>query len=77
MASKVGNALYRKERQKRKGKEQPMSLWDEISDIGEEFVEFLEKETGLSSAEVLLRALALQSLLFCKLRSHTCCMILA
>ena len=42
----------RKERQKRKGKEQPMSLWEEIADIGEEFVEFLEKETGLSSAEV-------------------------
>ncbi|CAL5219295.1 g1101 [Coccomyxa viridis] len=41
----------RKERQKRKGKEQPMSLWEEIADIGEEFVEFLEKETGLSSAE--------------------------
>ncbi len=30
-----------------------MSLWEEIADIGEEFVEFLEKETGLSSAEVL------------------------
>ncbi len=29
-----------------------MSLWEEIADIGEEFVEFLEKETGLSSAEV-------------------------
>ena len=31
-----------------------MSLWEEIADIGEEFVEFLEKETGLSSAEVFL-----------------------
>ena len=29
-----------------------MSLWEEVADIGEEFVEFLEKETGLSSAEV-------------------------
>ena len=77
MALKVGNALCRKERQKRKGKEQPMSLWDEIADIGEEFVEFLEKETGLSSAEVLLPALALQLLVFCKLRSYPCCMFLA
>ena len=29
-----------------------MSLWEELSDIGEEFVEFLEKEIGLGSAEV-------------------------
>ena len=24
-----------------------MSLWEELSDIGEEFVEFLEKEIGI------------------------------
>ncbi|CAK0744147.1 hypothetical protein CVIRNUC_001525 [Coccomyxa viridis] len=41
----------REERRKRKGKEQPMSLWEELSDIGEEFVEFLEKEIGLGPPE--------------------------
>lgn len=29
-----------------------MSLWEEIADIGEEFVEFLEKEIGLSAPKV-------------------------
>ena len=29
-----------------------MSLWEELSDIGEEFVEFLEKEIGLGPPEV-------------------------
>ena len=52
MFTEAPRKCRRKERQKRKGKEQPMSLWEEIADIGEEFVEFLEKETGLSSAEV-------------------------
>jgi hypothetical protein len=36
------------ERRKRRGKAaQPMSLWEELADIGEEFVEFLEKEIGI------------------------------
>ena len=29
-----------------------MSLWEEVADIGEEFVEFLEKEIGLGPSEV-------------------------
>mmetsp|Transcript_5198 Transcript_5198/g.14914 ORF Transcript_5198/g.14914 Transcript_5198/m.14914 type:complete len:312 (-) Transcript_5198:1045-1980(-) len=35
------------ERKKRRGKEEA-SLWEELADIGEEFVEFLEHELGLS-----------------------------
>lgn len=50
-------ALHRAERRKRKGKEQPMSLWEELSDIGEEFVEFLEKEIGLGPPEVCCSSL--------------------
>ena len=43
----------RVERRRSKGRpEQPMSLWEELSDIGEEFVEFLEKEIGLSAPRV-------------------------
>ncbi|CAL8460714.1 g245 [Coccomyxa elongata] len=40
----------RVERRRSRGRpEQPMSLWEELADIGEEFVEFLEKEIGLSA----------------------------
>ncbi len=43
----------RTERRRSRGRaEQPMSLWEELSDIGEEFVEFLEKEIGLSAPRV-------------------------
>ena len=34
------------DRKKRRGK-QDASLWEELADIGEEFVEFLEHELGL------------------------------
>lgn len=34
-----------------------MSLWEELSDIGEEFVEFLEKEIGLGPPEVCCSSL--------------------
>ncbi|CAH2057507.1 unnamed protein product [Thlaspi arvense] len=30
----------------------PKSLWEELADIGEEFVEFLEKELNITDAEV-------------------------
>ena len=36
-----------------------MSLWEELSDIGEEFVEFLEKEIGLGPPEVCCSSLKL------------------
>jgi molecular chaperone DnaJ len=39
-----------KERRRRRQKE-PASLWEELADIGEEFVEFLERELGLPSFE--------------------------
>jgi molecular chaperone DnaJ len=39
-----------KERRRRRQKE-PQSLWEELADIGEEFVEFLEKEIGLPAWE--------------------------
>jgi hypothetical protein len=43
------------ERRRRRGKaDQPMSLWEELADIGEEFVEFLEKEISLSSSKASL-----------------------
>ncbi len=43
----------RVERRRSRGRpEQPMSLWEELADIGEEFVEFLEKEIGLSAPRV-------------------------
>lgn len=31
------------ERRARKGRAQPASLWEELADLGEEFVEFLEQ----------------------------------
>ena len=60
------------ERRKRRGKQtQPMSLWEELSDIGEEFVEFLEKEIGLSAPKV--RLLVTQSAWACHSTSRPTC----
>ncbi|KAK9825476.1 hypothetical protein WJX81_008607 [Elliptochloris bilobata] len=35
------------QRRAARGKAQPASLWEELADLGEEFVEFLEQELGL------------------------------
>lgn len=38
-------------RRQRKGKPKPSSLWEELAELGEEFIEFLEQELGLTKAE--------------------------
>ena len=42
------------ERRKRRQKE-PSSLWEELADLGEEFVEFLERELGLPPIQVCIQ----------------------
>ncbi|KAK9803682.1 hypothetical protein WJX72_011916 [[Myrmecia] bisecta] len=39
------------ERRRKRGKDRPGTLWEELADLGEEFVEFLEKELGVGEPE--------------------------